>query len=112
LGVAEVNPESSTVREFRSFAEFYPYYLGEHSQPGTRRLHFVGTLAAIGLVAAFAVTLNWWLLLAAPVAGYLVAWIGHGFVERNRPATFRHPWYSFLGDWVMFKDMLTGRIRF
>ena len=63
-------------------------------------------------MVASAVLLNWWLLLAAPVAGYFAAWVGHFAFERNRPATFRHPWYSFLADWVMFKDMLTGRIKF
>jgi hypothetical protein len=106
-----MSAEQTPVPEFRNFAEFYPYYLGEHSRPATRRLHFVGSLAAIALVASFAVTLNWWFLLAAPLVGYPMAWIGHFAFERNRPATFRHPWYSFLGDWVMFKDMLTGRIR-
>src|SRR5947209_457161 len=104
--------EAMMGRRFQSFAEFYPYYLGEHSRSGTRRLHFAGTLAAMALVVAFVLTWNWWLLLAAPVAGYLTAWVGHFAFERNRPATFHHPWYSFLGDWVMFKDMLTGKIRF
>lgn len=99
-------------RRFESFAEFYPYYLGEHSRRATRRLHFVGTAAALGLAIAAAVTLNGWLLLAAPVAAYLTAWLSHLLVEQNRPATFRYPVYSFLGDWVMFRDMLTGRIRF
>lgn len=99
-------------QQFHSFAEFYPYYLAEHSRPATRRLHFAGTAAAIVLIIAFSVTLNWWLLLAAPTVGYLTAWIGHFGFERNQPATFRHPWCSFLADWVMFKDMLTGKIRF
>ena len=97
---------------FRSFAEFYPYYLAGHSRPATRRLHFAGTTAAVLALVAFAVTLNWWFLVAAPVVGYLTAWVGHVAFERNRPATFRHPGYSFLGDLVMFKDMLTGKIKF
>ena len=54
----------------------------------------------------------WWWLLAMPVAGYGFAWVGHFIFEKNRPATFQYPLYSFLGDWVMLKDMLTGRIRF
>jgi hypothetical protein len=99
-------------RHFHTFAEFYPCYLAEHSRPATRRLHFLGTAAALVLIVAFAVTLDWWLLLAAPLAGYLAAWVGHFVFEHNRPATFRHPWYSFLGDWVLFKDMVTGKIRF
>lgn len=51
-------------------------------------------------------------LIAMPVIGYGFAWIGHFAFEKNRPATFRHPFYSLLGDWVMFKDMLVGRIPF
>lgn len=99
-------------RRFRSFAEFYPYYLGEHGSRANRRLHFLGTLAAILLVTAAAVTLDWRFLAAAPVVSYSVAWFGHFVVERNRPATFRHPFYSLLGDFVMFKDVLTGKIKF
>jgi hypothetical protein len=99
-------------RPFRTFAEFYPYYLGEHGRPATRRLHFAGTAVAVLLVIAAAVALDWRLLAAAPVVGYLSAWVGHAAFEHNRPATFRHPWYSFLADWVMFKDMVTGRIKF
>jgi hypothetical protein len=99
-------------QQFRSFAAFYPYYLAQHSRRGTRRLHFVGTAAAVVLVAAFAVTLEWWLLPTVPAVGYLVAGAGHAAFEGNRPTTFRHPWYSLLADLVMFKDMLTGRITF
>lgn len=93
-------------------SEFYPRYLAEHSNRACRRLHFVGT--SLGLAAAlhaFA-TLNFWWLLAGLAAGYAFAWVGHFFFEKNRPATFTHPLLSFAGDWVMWKDMLTGRIRF
>ena len=97
---------------FSSFREFYPFYLSEHSLRLTRRLHFVGSC---GVLALLAVAL-WqrdprWLWAALP-CGYGFAWISHFFVEKNRPATFKYPWYSFIGDWVMFKDMLTGKIRF
>ena len=97
---------------FASFREFYPFYLGEHSNRTCRRLHFVGSCVALGFFAAAAVTLSPWWLLAALVSGYAFAWIGHFFFEHNKPATFKHPFYSFAGDWVMFKDMLTGRIPF
>ena len=98
-------------RRFASFAEFYPFYLEEHASRTNRRLHFVGTTLVI-LLALFALfTARWWLLLALPVAGYGFAWAGHFFVERNRPATFSHPFYSLLGDFAMWRDMLTGRIR-
>lgn len=97
---------------FASFAEFYPFYLGEHANRTCRRLHFVGTSLVIVAVVALAVTRNPWWILAAFACGYGFAWIGHFFFERNRPATFRHPLYSFLGDWVMYRDMLTGRLPF
>lgn len=97
---------------FASFREFYPFYLGEHSNRTSRRLHFIGSCAAIVCVVLALVQGNAWWLLAALVSGYAFAWVGHFFFEKNRPATFRHPFYSFAGDWVMFKDILTGRIRF
>lgn len=96
--------------QFRSFAEFYPYYLGEHSNPTCRRLHFVGTSLVIALMAYTIGSGKWLLLLALPVFGYGFAWVGHFFFERNRPATFTHPLYSLIGDFVMFRDILLGKI--
>ena len=96
--------------EYRSFREFYPAYLAEHSERSTRRLHFLGTLLVIVLVAVTIRTGNPRWLLLAPVFGYGLAWIGHFVFEHNRPATFRHPLYSLAGDFVMFKDMITGRL--
>ncbi len=98
--------------KFASFREFYPLYLAEHANRTSRRLHFVGSCGALLLVAP-ALTLRdgrW--LLAALVCGYGFAWIGHFFYEKNRPATFKHPLYSLIGDWVMFRDILVGRIPF
>ncbi|MCC5868770.1 MAG: DUF962 domain-containing protein [Gammaproteobacteria bacterium] len=97
---------------FESFREFYPFYLDEHANRTSRRLHFIGT--ALGLVAIVValVTLNLWWLLLVPLLGYGFAWTGHFFFEKNRPATFRYPFYSLAGDYVMFWQMLTGRIRF
>jgi hypothetical protein len=96
--------------EYRSFRDFYPAYLAEHKERTTRRLHFAGTLLVILMVAvALGRREARWLLLA-PVFGYGLAWIGHFVFERNRPATFRHPLYSLAGDFVMFKDMLLGRL--
>jgi hypothetical protein len=99
------------VRRFATFAEFYPFYLGEHANPAGRRLHFAGTLAVIASLVAAAATRDARWLVAAPLAGYGCAWIGHYFFEHNRPATFRHPLYSIAGDFVMFKDVLTGHIK-
>lgn len=96
--------------EFKSFAEFWPYYLGEHSKPTTRLLHFTGTGA--GLVLAFVALFSWnyWLLLVAVVCGYGPAWVGHFFIEKNRPATFRHPIWSLVADFRMFLFFMTGRL--
>lgn len=97
---------------FHSFAEFYPYYLGEHINDTSRRLHYIGSLLVLAILALVLLTQSWWWLLALPVAGYGFAWVGHFFFEKNKPATFKYPLYSFMGDWVMLKDALTGRIRF
>ena len=99
-------------QRYQSFREFYPFYLSEHANPTCRRLHFVGTTLVIAFLATAFLTRNAWWLVGALVAGYGFAWIGHFFFEHNRPATFTYPVYSFIGDWVMFKDVLTGKIRF
>lgn len=96
--------------DFQSFAEFYPYYLQEHGHPTCRRLHFVGTSLVI-IITLWAVLgghlAALWLL---PVVGYGFAWVGHFFFEKNRPATFKYPLYSLMGDFVMFRDILVRRI--
>jgi hypothetical protein len=99
------------MRRFASFAEFYPHYLREHAHPACRRLHFAGTTLVLLCLMTALWTGNAWWILGAPLAGYGFAWIGHFFFERNRPATFRHPLYSLAGDFAMYRDMLTGRIR-
>jgi hypothetical protein len=103
----------STVNHaFNSFAEFYPFYLGEHRNPTCRLLHFVGSNLVLGILLLMVLTQLWWLVAAALVTGYAFAWIGHFFFEKNRPATFKYPFYSFVGDWVMWWQLLTGKIRF
>lgn len=97
---------------FNSFAEFYPYYLQEHSNPICRRLHYLGSLLILVVLGYTLISQQWVWLLALPVIGYGFAWVGHFIFERNRPATFQYPLYSLMGDWVMLKDALTGRIRF
>ncbi len=99
--------------QYSSFKDFYPFYLGEHANLTCRRLHFIGTSGIViisALVIAQVLPLVW--LWAIPILGYGFAWVGHFFFEKNRPATFKYPFYSLLGDWVMYKDMLTGKIRF
>ncbi len=97
---------------FNSFSDFYPYYLNEHRNRACRRLHFVGSALVLVVLAWALISQHWWMLLLIPVIGYGFAWVGHFAFEKNRPATFKHPFYSLLGDWVMFRDMLIGRIRF
>lgn len=99
----------TTPERFRSFADFYPYYLSEHANRTSRRLHFIGTsIAACLLVAALSMR-RWDLALAAFVQGHAFAWVGHFFFERNKPATFRYPLFSFMGDWRMWWETLTRR---
>jgi len=100
------------MHRYANFSEFYPFYLSEHSKPATRRLHFAGS--SLGLVCLLMLVLsgNLWWLAAALVSGYAFAWFSHFAVEKNRPATFRQPLYSFMGDWKMFWQMLTGQIAF
>ena len=97
---------------FASFREFYPFYLAEHGNRTSRRLHFIGSCGVLALLVLALVDRNAWWLLAALVSGYAFAWVGHFFFEKNRPATFKYPFYSFVGDWVMYKDIWTGKIPF
>lgn len=96
---------------FASFRDFYPYYLNEHRDVRCRRLHFVGSslVLLIVLFALFSGRLAWlWLV---PLVGYGFAWVGHFAFEKNRPATFRHPLYSLMGDWVMYWEVLRGKVK-
>jgi hypothetical protein len=93
-----------------SFEEFWPFYLRQHSKPLTRALHFVGTDAALVAIVAAGWTRDARLLLVGLVAAYALAWVGHFFVERNRPATFIYPLWSFVADWKMWALMWRGRL--
>ena len=95
---------------FRSFSDFYPYYLSEHKDVRCRRMHFLGSWLVLVALALAVMHSAWWLL-AMPLFGYGFAWLGHFLFEKNRPATFQYPFYSLIGDWVMFADMLRGRVR-
>lgn len=99
-------------QQFTSFKDFYPYYLNEHRNRICRRLHVVGTLLVLVLLLYILLSRHWLLILLVPVIGYGFAWIGHYFFEKNRPATFAYPLYSFIGDWVMFKDIIIKKIKF
>ena len=103
---------TDTNRRFASFADFYPFYLSEHANRTCRRLHFIGSTACLAFVATALVTGNAWWWLAAVVCPYAFAWVGHFGFEHNRPATFKYPFYSLAGDWVMYRDMWLGRVTF
>ena len=103
--------EENKEKEYQSFSEFYPYYLSEHGDKLNRRLHFTGLLLALLILAVSIVTKKWILLILMPVFGYGLAWFGHMYFEKNKPATFKYPLYSIMGDIVMFKDILTGKIK-
>jgi hypothetical protein len=94
----------------KTFAEFWPFYLSEHSKPATRWLHFVGSSLALVIAGAGVATQRWSFLLAALVCGYGFAWVGHFAVEKNKPASFRYPLWSFVADWKMWALMATGRL--
>jgi len=97
---------------FRSFAEFYPYYLSEHRNPVSRALHYIGTWGAILCIALLIISGEPLFLLGAFVCGYAFAWFGHFLFEHNRPATFRFPFYSLAGDFRMWWDLNLGKLKF
>ncbi len=97
-------------KTINTFAEFYPFYLNQHSHPVSRVLHYIGTLLSTSLLLFSVFNQQWWLLLLVPVAGYSFAWVGHFFFEKNKPATFIYPGYSLAADYVMVFEALTGRL--
>lgn len=97
-------------REYKSWNEFYPYYLTEHANSTNRAFHFTGTLLVLFLLGFGLATGRYILLLAIPIAGYGFAWIGHFFIEKNRPATFTYPLWSLASDFVMFYHIISFQI--
>lgn len=104
------NQQPKPTDRFSSFKEFWPFYVREHSQPANRMLHFIGSTMALGCLLMVFITGRWWLVLFGLSIGYAFAWAGHFLIERNKPATFKYPLWSFLADWKMWALMLTGRM--
>jgi hypothetical protein len=102
---------SETGKRYASFEEFYPFYLDEHRNPICRRLHFFGSIGVLVMLGHIVSSQAWTLLWILPLIGYGCAWVGHFVFEKNRPATFKYPLYSFMGDWVMFRDILLGKVK-
>lgn len=96
-------------QRYQTFAEFWPFYVREHSLPACRAIHFVGSTLSIAVLVA-AIVYSPWLLLAVPVVGYGFAWFSHFAIEKNKPASFKYPLWSFIADWKMWALMLFGRM--
>jgi hypothetical protein len=97
------------MKKYSSLKEFYPYYYSEHQNSVCRVLHLMGTALSLTTIVWNVSSLAFHWLLLAPVVGYGFAWIGHFFFEKNRPATFKNPFYSFISDFIMFYRVLTGK---
>jgi hypothetical protein len=104
--------ESGMEKQYNTFANFYPFYLSEHRNRNCRRLHFIGSWFVLIILFYSIIISKWSTLWLMPVFGYGFVWAGHLFFEKNKPATFIYPVFSLMGDWVMFKDILTGKIKF
>lgn len=96
--------------EPKTYSEFWDFYVSEHSRPLTRVLHFAGTAIGIILLVFFIARGQWYLFPAFFVVGYAFAWFAHFVVEKNRPASFRYPFWSFISDFKMIGYTLTGRM--
>ena len=98
-------------KTYTTFAEFWPFYLREHSKPATRALHYIGTSLVVAL-AGYALLMGEWLwLIALPLAGYFFAWLAHFTIEKNRPATFTYPLWSLFADFRMWWLWLSGGLK-
>jgi hypothetical protein len=97
-------------REPENYREFWDFYVREHSKPLTRTLHFAGTSLGIILLLYFVATGRWYFFPVFFAIGYGFAWFSHFFIEKNRPATFKHPLWSFISDFRMIWFMLSGRM--
>lgn len=96
--------------KYDTFAKFYPFYLSQHQNLICRQLHFAGSLLVLFSLFFAVILSSPWLLFFIPVGGYGMAWAGHFFFEHNKPATFTYPLYSLMADWVMFWQILTGKV--
>jgi len=95
---------------YKSFSEFWPFYVAEHSKRGTRVLHLIGTTLALSVMIYLIASGRWWLFPLGLIPGYGFAWLAHFMIEKNKPATFQYPLWSFMGDYKMIAMMLTGRM--
>lgn len=92
------------------YRDFWMFYLGEHSRPATRSLHFIGTITAVLILVTSFVVADWRIAIFALVIGYVFAWSGHYFFEGNKPATFKYPIWSLISGFRMLGLWLVGRL--
>jgi len=97
------------MERYKTFRDFYPYYIEEHSKPKTKLLHFIGTSISLFFLVQLVRTFDPIYFIYALLSGYGFAWIAHFFIEKNKPATFTYPFYSFIGDHKMFLEILMGK---
>lgn len=103
--------QPNPVPRLKSFEEFWPFYVREHSHSANRVLHFIGSTLGLICLLALLGTGIWWFLALGLALGYGFAWVGHFFIERNRPASFKYPLWSFRADWKMWALILTGQME-
>jgi hypothetical protein len=96
-------------KRYTNFKDFYPYYLSEHSHKTTKLLHFIGTSISLYFLFNFFRTFDFVYIILSLLSGYGFAWISHFFIEKNKPATFKYPFYSFIGDHLMFIEIIMGK---
>src|SRR5215510_9514404 len=102
------NPQNEP--RFSSYEDFFTFYLHEHSDPRNRAMHAAGTLLGLATLIVPIVIGRPWYALLWPVVAYSFAWTGHFLIEGNKPATFGHPFWSFISDFKMLGLMVTGKL--
>lgn len=107
----QIMNDNEKVTEYKNFNDFYPFYLSQHQTLMCRRLHFAGTALVCLSVLMFLFTFSWFWFILIPITGYGFAWVGHYVYEKNKPATFLYPLYSLMGDFVMFWQILIGKLK-
>lgn len=98
------------MKTIQTYTEFWPYYLQEHAKPATRGWHYVGTVIGLAVLIYAIASQTWWLMPFMFVSGYFFAWMSHGLIEKNKPATFTYPFWSLFSDFKMFFCFITGKM--
>ena len=99
-------------KKYKNFKEFYPYYLNEHKRKGTRICHFIGTSFFLILFCLYLINSRVVFLFSGMIAAYAFAWMGHFFIEKNKPATFKYPFMSLFADFKLYFEILIGKQKF